>query len=254
MALALPFREAVDALMRKDIMPTAMSSAELRTLDADVRNHSFFSARTLLRDYLEEAKKTIESIINPGPDERGVNVGFNPATAREQLRNELKWLDYQPESPGTITDLASDARLNLVVKTNTELAQGAGQYVQQMDPETVELYPALELVRFDHVKNPRDWSLRWQLAAQLTGDVAALSVQARTGRMIALKSSPVWQALGEGAGGFHDTLGNPFPPFAFNSGMWTQDVDREEALQIGLIEPDQNVPLPRRDVGGLFEQ
>jgi hypothetical protein len=36
--------------------------------------------------------------------------------------------------------------------------------------------------------------------------------------------------------------------------MWTQDVDREEALQIGLIEPDQNVPLPRRDVGGLFEQ
>ena len=49
--------------------------------------------------------------------------------------------------------------------------------------------------------------------------------------MAALKSSGIWQVLGD----FPDGLGNPYPPFAFNSGMWTEEVSRDEAIQLGLI-------------------
>jgi hypothetical protein len=46
--------------------------------------------------------------------------------------------------------------------------------------------------------------------------------------MIAKKDSPIWQAIADGAGGYEDTLGHPFPPFAFNSGMDWRAVPREE--------------------------
>ncbi len=54
--------------------------------------------------------------------------------------------------------------------------------------------------------------------------------------MIALKSSGVWQALGDGAGGYTDTLGNPFAPFAFNSGYGTDGIPYNECVKLGLLD------------------
>jgi hypothetical protein len=60
--------------------------------------------------------------------------------------------------------------------------------------------------------------------------------------MVARKDSGVWQALGDGAGGYDsDALHNPYPPFAFNSGMDVQDVDRQDAVELGLLEEDDQV-------------
>jgi hypothetical protein len=53
--------------------------------------------------------------------------------------------------------------------------------------------------------------------------------------MVALKSSSVWQQLGDGAGGYEDALGNPFAPFAFDSGMDTDEVSRDDVGKLGLI-------------------
>ena len=62
-------------------------------------------------------------------------------------------------------------------------------------------------------------------------------------RFIALKTSPIWQALGDGAGGFRDTLGNPYPPFAYSSGMAWVAVDRETCERLGLSGPEpETVP------------
>ena len=57
------------------------------------------------------------------------------------------------------------------------------------------------------------------------------------GDFVALKGSPIWQEIGNGAGGFRDTLGNPFPPFAFSSTMTWVPVDRDECAALGL-DPD----------------
>ena len=57
---------------------------------------------------------------------------------------------------------------------------------------------------------------------------------------LALKSSPIWQALGDGVGGFRDTLGNPYPPFCYSSGMAWLDADRETCERFGLDCPDSS--------------
>lgn len=52
--------------------------------------------------------------------------------------------------------------------------------------------------------------------------------------MVALKSSPIWAAIGDGAGGYQDTLGNAYPPFAFGSGLGWLEADAAESKGAGL--------------------
>ena len=80
-----------------------------------------------------------------------------------------------------------------------------------------------------------DWPQRWKAA----GERVAWRGAHRT-KMVALKSSPIWQALGDGAGGFRDTLGNPYPPFAFGSSYEWVPVDRLEARELGLLDEAAN--------------
>jgi hypothetical protein len=221
---------------------------------------SFTSAQTTLEGLLDRYKAGVESIINPQQVVREgapqtVTEGFNPAQLRAFVKDYLKEISYAPKEgeEGTIKDLSSDGRINLVVKTNTELAQGAGKFVQgNSDPVVVDLYPAWELVRYEDRKVPRDWEQRWNLAAQVAGDSDAARVLAESGRMAALKSSGIWQALGDGSGGYEDTLGNPFPPFAFNSGMWVDDVDRADAEDLGLLDKGEKAEAARFDLASLF--
>ncbi len=254
----IPFSEAVKHLASKEVLPTSMTSAQLKSVDAALRRQSLFSAQTMLEGYLEKIKSVIESVLNPTTGEREgqpVNVGLNPATAREQLREALTEIGYEPEAgkTGTIEDLASSKRLNLVVKTNVELAQGAGKFIQSnSDEEVVDLYPAWELVRYEDRKEPRDWETRWRIAAETAGDASAMAGMSE-GRMVALKSSDIWQELGDGAGGYDDGLGNPYPPFAFNSGMWTEDVSRDDAEELGLLEPGEKAEAADFDFSSLFE-
>lgn len=263
-----PFDEALKTLAARHTLPTALDSAEIRRqLSAALRRQSFFSAQTTLEGYLEDIRGTVADLLNPKTAPRAdrvtetnpegnVTTGLNPATARLQLKEALAKYGYAPE-PGqrdTLKDLASDARLNLVIKTNTELAQGAGFAVQSNDPAVREAFPCWELYRLEDKEKPRDWESRWRIAAAVAPDVDAARVLEETGRMIARKDSQIWEELGAGAGGYTDTLDNPYPPFAFNSGMWTIDVDWDEAEKLGLVNADTKVEsnLPD-DLAQLFE-
>jgi hypothetical protein len=253
---ANPFVEAIADLVRKQAMPTNLGSAELRQLSSAVKRQSLFSARTTLVDYLDKIKTSVTSIINPQQVAREgaeftVTEGLNPATARAALRTKLKELGYSapPGEVGTIKDLSSDARINLVIKTNTELAQGAGRFIQANDPDVLDGFPAQELVRYDQKDQPRDWEARWRSAAAVANDPSAAAALGLHGRMVALKSSGIWQALGDYG---DDGLGNPFPPFAFNSGMWVESVAREEAIDLGLIETSEPPRPADIDFSNIF--
>jgi hypothetical protein len=52
--------------------------------------------------------------------------------------------------------------------------------------------------------------------------------------MVALKTSPIWAAL--------SAFGRPWPPFDWGSGMGLDDVDREEAESLGLLQPGEPAP------------
>lgn len=254
------FREAVRQLAAKRVMPTTLTSAELSQVDRQVMRTAFTSAQTTIEGLLDRYKSGVASIVNPEQVMRPgepltVTEGFNPASLRTFIKGYLGEIGYAPEAgaEGTLTDLSSDKRIDLVVRTNTQLAHGAGRFVQEnADPEVVDLWPALELVRFEERKDPRDWEQRWTIAAQTAGDPAALACLVNEGRMAALKSSEIWQALGDGAGGYMDTLGNPYPPFAFNSGMWTEEVSRDEAVDLGLLEEGEKAEGAEFDLESLF--
>jgi hypothetical protein len=253
-----PFREALAQLAARGILPTNMSAAEISAMEAAARRRSFLSARTLIEELLESYKANVEAIIAPRQvtrEGRLVTEGLDLATARMETKQLLRGLGYSPDPAkrGTLQDLSSDPRINLVLETNTQLTQGAGHFIQGNDPDVVGSFPCWELVRFEDRKEKRDWPARWRIAAQVAGDANAARVLAETGRMIARKDSGIWQALGDGAGGFTDGLGNPFPPFAFKSGMWVQDVSFEESEALGLVTLSTRVQPRSIDAGEIFE-
>jgi len=235
--------DAIKILLAKKLMPTDMTSDKLRELDASLRRQSLFSAQTLNEDLLSRYQTNIGKLL-AGED--------NQATARLDMKEFFKSIGVTPSGPsGDLTDLASDSRIDLVIETNQQLAQGAGHMIQQNDPEVLDTYPALELVRFEQRSKPRDWEQRWREAARASGDLKAYAALEDGGRMVALKDSPIWDSLGDSAL-FDDALDNPFPPFAFNSGMWTQDVAYDEAKELGLLDDDTEVKPRVIDFLNLF--
>jgi len=253
----MPFESAMKTLAARNVLPTNLGSAELRQLGTGFHRQNFTSSRTLLTDLLDAYKKKVAEIINPqtGRREDGspVTVGIDPATARLEIKQLQEKLGLV-SGDGSISDITSDKRINLVLKTNVELHQGAGALVQGSDPAVLEAFPCWELYRLEDKKNERDWPQRFRIAAAVAGDVDAARVLDQTGRMIARKDSGIWQALGDGAGGYDDTLGNPYPPFAFNSGMWTRNIAFDEAESLGLVNINTKIasPLPL-DLSQLFE-
>lgn len=227
-----PFREALRKLQARVPVGGDLSSAEWRDMPAALRERAFFSARVANARYVQEIKSRVESILNPVTvmrDGKPVTQGMTVASARAELKQVLKALSYNPgDKADTIQDLSSDSRLELQLKTNVESAQGFGNFLQGQAEGAIDAFPAQELFRMEGREEPRKWMQRWIQAGGATFD----------GRMIALKSDPVWYALGD-KDRFPDALGNPYPPFAFNSGMWVRDIDRAEAEKLGLIRSDE---------------
>jgi hypothetical protein len=248
-----PFREALRRLFVRRTMPTTLSTAQIQQLDADIQRGSLYSARTTLRGYLERIRETITTILDPKSGSRvredgtPITEGMNMADARLALKRELQALNYQPDPDkrGTIQDLSSDRRIELVVRTNTEISQGYGQWVQGQDPAVLDAFPAQELYRAGSPKVARNWKHRWRAAAGAVGDTDAIRILSETGKLIARKDSPIWQALGDGLGltadEGDDALHNPYPPFAFNSSMDVRDVDRTTAVDLGLVRMEEQL-------------
>lgn len=252
----MPFEEAMKSLAKRKVLPTNLGTAELRALGNQFHRQNFTSAKTLIEDLLQGYKQKVEDILNPrtttSADGSPRTEGMNHATARLQIRELQQSLGMGvTDGSGPITDLRSDARINLVLKTNVELAQGAGQKIQGNDPAVLEAFPCWELVRFTEPKGQRrNWPNRWRIAAQDSGDSDALRVLEETGRMVARKDSPIWSSLGSSRL-FDDALDTDFTPLAFNSGMWMQNVAYDDAENLGLADLQTKIE-PHIDWQNIF--
>ncbi len=225
-----------DVIAVKDLLPTSLGSEEIREqIATDILQRSIFSARMEAAHYLKRLREVCTQLLAGE---------INQGTARADLGSLLEQMGHTAED-GALTNPASERRLQLILDTQTQMAASVAR-LQSQTPDTVYFTPAWELIRFEPRRVPRpDWRERWNAAGESVGWDGAASFRGITGdRMIALKSSPIWQALGNGVGGFTDTLGNPYPPFAYSSGMDWIGVDREECIQLGLIAPDEESPDP----------
>ena len=226
---------AEDILARVPL-PTHLDSAAIRAQWARrIREQAVFSARTTSDSYL----RTVRDVLS-----RVVSGEINGARAREILLRQLDAIGYDAAAGGfpgdegipaavrgSLRDLASARRLNLVIETNESVADSLANLARASDPAVRELQPGWRLIPGRYRRAPRaDWAARWQAAGESVAWQGA-----HTREMVALKDSPIWDALGRGAGGYRDTLGNPYPPFAWGSGLAWVDVSRDACIALGLL-------------------
>jgi hypothetical protein len=200
---------------------------------------SVFSATTDNAGYLQSLGKQVEAVLD----------GRDKSKARAVLKGQLTRLGYSPDGgfdggaepvrPGSIQDLSSNARLDLILDTQQALLHGRAQEVAGLEAGALEQFPGYELVRQEARRMPRDWLARWKKA----GGKVRKDKKGRV-RLVALKTDIVWTNLGD-FNLFNDALGVSHPPFAFRSGMGWDELDKRECIALGLLKRAQKVARPR---------
>lgn len=228
-------------------MSTGMGTAELRELGADLLARSVFTARGTNAIFADEMKKLIDQLTAGELGEGQVRTALYElldVLGYDVERGGFPGEELEPALKGTLQDLRSFRRMDLIVRTQRDLMQGAGLQRRGMQPDVLTEFPAWELVRVLPVSVPRDWPSRWAIAG------------GKPDRMIALKGDPVWGELGS-YDNFQDALGTDHPPFCFNSGMGWREISAAETRALGITGPAGETPeewlASRPDVmGGKF--
>ena len=204
-----------ELILQKALVGSNLDSSQWNQIQAGFRNRAFFSSRVAQVNILAAMRDKVREYAEGETDISKI---------RMKIREDLQRLRYTPK-PGeqdTIHDLFSQARLDVIIKTNVAQARGYMQFAEGMSPGAFAAFPAQEFTRIRHSRKPRqDWPQRWAKAGGKTYG----------GRMIALKDDPVWERL--------SVFGNPFPPFDWGSGMGVLDVDRKTAIRLGLISDEE---------------
>lgn len=221
----LPFEEALQSRAARTILPTDFRTRLLAEIPPQLRERSFFSAGVTNADFLEEAHSSITELVSGTTDR---------ATKRAGLKDLLDKLSYKPfqGEEGTITDLSSDRRLNLILDTGVQQVAGFGGWEQGQGPAILDQWPAQELIDTNPgaTENRRKWADIW----------AEKGGQFFDGRMIALVDDPIWEAI--------SFFGQPYPPFALNSYWDVKKINRDEAMELKLIDRDTQIAPQSRNL------
>lgn len=203
-------------LDQKVSIPSELRTAEWAITPQWVRERSFYMAGVHRAEILEEFRREAGKIV------RGES---SMAESERELREMLDRIGYKPQpgQEGTIKDLRTARRMQSALRTNVDLLKGWSRKERGLRAQIA--VPAWELVRFVNSRVKRDWERRWQRAGGKFYE----------GRMIALKTDPIWLVLGTL---FPDSLGVDYPPLAWGSGMGWQGVRRAEAVRLGVIPED----------------
>ena len=145
-------------------------------------------------------------------------------TARSRLR---EWL-ASPEGGGydlkntALSNLASTARINLILRQNALMAAAVGQYEEETRPDNLELWPYWRYVHNKHgrSKTPRD-------------DHLALDGK------IFRKDDPIWHQI--------------FPPRDLDCFCGVEQIDEEEAAEAGGVCDGRDFPLSAPASGYAFD-
>ena len=191
-----------DSYIRNRInMPTARSHAELAQMDPKIRAQAFFSARVAEAHILDRLREVSDRYS------RG-EIGLGEA--RNTLKDFLKAEGYDPHKAG-LKNLASTARLNLVMRQNAAMANAAAEWKRMHDPDAMKVFP---YVRYHARKDSRSRDGHKELDGKI----------------------------------FHKD--DPFlkthtPPWEFNCRCWLEEITAKEA---GRESEKVQEPTPPEDV------
>lgn len=222
---------AWDLAAARRAMPSGLSSREQREkFSRSMRQRVHVMARVSSARFADEVKKAVDELL-AGKTSRPVliarlqallaKLGYTPETG---FPGDAR-LGIPPAKPGSLRDLSSWKRLELILNTEAELAHGRVQHLQGMTAVSLLMSPAYELVRTGKAVHPRDWNARWK---------AAGGPPLVNGRFVAPKLHQVWRNLGDHSL-FDDALGVDHSPFWFNSHGTQRRVSRSECISLGIM-------------------
>lgn len=242
----VPLKSAVDSVSAKTPLGTALRTDGLSRLPVQLRQRAFFSAAVEETRLLERMKRDILTRLRL---ERRVLADGSQGTfqRRDQFVREMRMMaesyGLRPTdgTRGSLTDIGSTRRLNLIWDTQIKMAQGYSEWKMGQDKDVLRAVPAQELIRGAQRMMPRDWQSRWLEAMR---DIKTSAVLTDAGRMVALKNDPIWAHLSR--------FDQPWTPLDFNSGMIFRNVRRKDAIRMGLIKKGEEVePMDTDFNGGL---
>jgi hypothetical protein len=228
--------EALSYLKGKMTLPTDLRTWALDKLTPELRQRLAFSAGVTKAEIVDEFYGRVQQMVSGTADR---------ATMRLKLKEMLQEMDYSPKQgqEGGLKDLSSDKRLNLVLDTNVAQAQSYAWWQAGQEPELLNAFPAQEFLRVESRINERNWSARWDAARMETQTSGATA--SSSGRMVALKNHPIWSKLSR--------FGTPYEPFDFNSGMGVEDVDRADAIALGIIDATTQLQSQKRGLNDTLQ-
>jgi len=223
----------IDEFALKADVPSWANTELWQDVPVQLRRRAFFSAGIEDARVLSEDRNAVARLLQAASKD-------GKLYRRDTAITELKALAEQRGlDTGTgnvdIRNPAAERRVALIVDTNRAQAQGYARFKRSSSGGALLAFPALELVRVRNSKVKRDWTNRWKAAG---GKLYA-------GRMIALKSDPVWTKISR--------FGQPYPPFDFGSGMGTRDVSRKEAIALGVMQEGDSQTDPVKDFNDQAE-
>lgn len=209
--------------LRRESLPTGLSSYDLAKLPPAVRDRSFFAARIESSRVLNDLRSLIEDAVNP--------ANGAPVMSRARFIAEARIrLGAPAGDSGDLTDITSSRRLGLIYDMQVEEIAAYVRWKNWGSANRLLTYPCQELVRVRDSAVPRDWEERW----------ASEGGEFPDRRMIARKTDPIWRAISR--------FGRDWPPFDFNSGMGLREISRAEAERVGAIRKGERL-TPVSDPG-----
>lgn len=224
------FKEAVAKLGGRSPVGSKLTSEEWARVPLALRERAFFSAtienaqflqrsKELLGDTLTSARETLT--LPDGTNTTALKVGgrakFVEEARRFAIAEGMGPLD--PKDIGSIKDIRSESRLNLIYDVQTSAAYEFGGWKQGLDPDVLDEFPAQRFIRESEVKEPRDLHQFHEGEVHLKSDI------------------DFWT-------GINRDFGVPWGPWGWGCGHGVEDVDRGEAEALGLIAPGQAVESP----------
>lgn len=224
--------EAVRSISARTPIGSVLRSADLAKLPAGLRATGQFSSGVESVRVLQAIQDRMAGLLKLEREQlaNGNTATFDRSSFIDAIGKIARDEGLTPADPGKrggLQDITSVPRLGLIYDLQKANAEGYARFKGDQLEGALLLYPAQELTP-SLARVPRtDWPDRFQAAASDAGDDAAGAAFQSTGRMVALKTSPLWEAL--------SIFGNPWPPFDWGSTRMLRDVDRADAIGLGLL-------------------
>lgn len=225
-----PLADAVERLSKKTPIGSVLKSADWQQVPLMLRERAQFSAGVTSARVLQAIQDRLSGQVqqlreNVGEGKTAIYDRSSFIDSIREIARDEGLTPQEPEKRGGLQDITSIPRLGMVYDMQNAMASGYATWKLDQNEGALALWPAY---RFgpSTARVPRTtWLARWAEAGASVGWKGALQKE-----MVALKTSPIWAALSR--------FGTPWPPFDYGSTRELEDVEREEAIELGLIGPD----------------